>query len=101
MNGQMLEVFQHGVRRGRDEERAAARKFKRGEREMKPITVRLKHSSDLHVEAIVSVLTARPLVVIDSAADLVEDIDLTPAEAERLARALTKAAAAARAKRSK
>lgn len=66
---------------------------------MRPITVKLRYSRDLHVEVTVSVSAAYPLVTIDSDSDLVDDIDLTPLEAERLARALNKAAAvAARAK---
>jgi hypothetical protein len=58
-------------------------------------TVRLRHSPDIHVGAALSP-KGRPLVVLDSEAELVEDIDLTPIEAERLAYALLAAAVIAR-----
>jgi hypothetical protein len=61
-------------------------------------TIKLKNEPDMHIEATVDVFTAAPLVVIDSDADMVDDICLRPIEAERLGRALIKAAAAARAK---
>lgn len=65
---------------------------------MKTVTVKLRHAPDYHVDATIDVFTGRPLVVLDSGADMVEDINMTPMEAERLATALLKAAEIARAK---
>ncbi len=65
---------------------------------MRTQTVRLRHTPDVYVDATVDVMTGRPLVVIDSEASLIEDINHTPAEAERYGAALIKAARFCRAK---
>lgn len=65
---------------------------------MKTQTVKLRNAPDYYIDATINVMTGKPMVVLDSEADLVEDIDLSPTEAERLARVLMKAAAVARAK---
>lgn len=66
-------------------------------------TLKLRHDSDLSVDATVSVASGRPVVAMSSARGQrggygIEDFVLTPDEAERLARALTAAAACCRAK---
>lgn len=68
---------------------------------MKTKTIKLRNEPDMHIEATVDVFTIKPLVVIDSDADLVEDITLSPIEAERLGHALIAAAGVARRKVSK
>jgi hypothetical protein len=59
--------------------------------------LKFRHTPALDVDATVS-LDGRPLVVINSENLMVEDLDLTPTEADRLAEALAQAAACARAK---
>lgn len=61
---------------------------------MKEIEIKMSHGSHYLVGATVSLHTYRPVVSIRLGID--DDILLTPAEAERLAKALTKAASCAR-----
>jgi hypothetical protein len=65
---------------------------------MKTQTVKLRNAPDYYIDATIDVMTGKPLIVLDSEAAMVEDINLSPAEAERLARVLMKAAAIGRAK---
>lgn len=65
---------------------------------LKTITLKLRHTPNLDIDATVDVFTGRPLVCLHSEASLIEDINLTPTEADRLSRALAKAAIATRAK---
>lgn len=67
--------------------------------QMKPQTVKLCHSSELFINATVDVLTAEPLVCLDSDWDLLDGVVMRPVEAERLARSLLKGAKIARALR--
>lgn len=59
--------------------------------------LKFRHTPELDVDATIS-LDGRPLVVVNSDVQLIEDLDFTPAEADRLAAALSNAAAVARAK---
>lgn len=65
---------------------------------MRTRTLKFRHTQNVYVDATIDVMTGRPIVVVDSFDDLTEDISYTPAEAERLAKALLEGARIARAK---